>query len=154
MSTTARHHWLNTIVGILDSAFHLTDEEQFAVADIVTKVLVYLRIPERGEPVVMPVPLSQETHAGYYALALTSPRSSGIVRPVRPATAADVVVPVEVWRETIVGMFTTAYPTLGAEDTLFITKVFDDLLAAIGVPNRAATFIPDTVAETLRTITG
>lgn len=152
MSSPARHHWLNTIVGILDSAFFLTDEEQFAVADIVQKVLATLRIPERGVPAILPVPIAQEAYAGYYSIALTGPRTSGVVRTVRPVTDHDVVISIEAWREAIVGMFTTAYPDLTSDERLMLTKVFHDLLAAIGAPQRAASFVPEVVIEAYRDV--
>lgn len=148
----AQHHWLNTIVGILDSAFFLTDEEQFAVAGIVQQVLRALRIPERGTPLVMPVPVSQEASNGYYSLALSGPRESGVVRAVRPATEHDVVVSIETWREAIVGLFLTAYPDINADERLLLTKTFHDLLAAIGAPQRAAAFLPDVVQEAYRAV--
>lgn len=148
----ARHHWLNTIVGILDGAFFLTDEEQFAVAGIIRQLLDALRIPDRGTPAVMPVPVAQEAAVGYYSLALASPRESGVVRPVRPATSIDVVVSVETWREALVGMFTTAYPDLSADERLVLSKVFHDLLAAIGAPQRAASHLPEVVMDAYRDV--
>lgn len=152
MRIPARHHWLNTVVGLLDGAFFLTDEEAFAVTDIVRKVLANLRIPERGTPAVLPTPLAQEAAAGYYALALAAPRESGVVRTPRPATSNDVVVSVESWREAIVGMFTTAYPDLSADERVMLTKVFHDLLIAIGAPQRAAAFVPDVVVDAYRSV--
>ena len=152
MSGPVRHHWLNTIVGILDSAFFLTDEEQFAVSDIVRKVLHSLNIPERGEPAVLPVALAQEAQVGYYSLMLAGPRTSGMVRHVRPATDQDVVVSIEAWREAIVGMFTTAYPDINELERLWLTKIFHDLLAAIGAPQRAAAFFPEAVLAAYRDV--
>lgn len=149
----SRTHWLNTIVGILDSAFFLTDEEQYAVAGIVNQVLEALNIPTRGTPTIMPVPVAQEAAVSYYSLALSGPRESGVVRHVRPATDHDVVVSIETWREAIVGMFTTAYPGLNGDERVLLTKVFDDLLAAIGAPRRAASHVPDVVMETYRSNT-
>lgn len=124
------------------------------MSGIVTKLLAVLRVPDRGQPAVLPVPVAQEAYSGYYSLALVAPRESGVTRPVRPVTASDVVVSLEAWREAIVGMFTTAYPDLTGDERLMLTKVFDDLLRALGVPDRAAAFVPDTVAETLRELAG
>lgn len=148
----ARHHWLNTIVGILDSAFFLTDEERFAVSQLMQQVLATLRIPERAVPVVMPVPVSQEASSGYYSLGLAGPRESGLVRNVRPATEDDFVVSIETWREALVGLFRTAYPDLSGDETLMLTKVFDDTLVAIGVPHRAAAFMPGVVQDSYREV--
>jgi hypothetical protein len=142
-----RHHWLNTIVGLLDSAFFLTDEEQFAVSDIVRRLLIALNIPDRGQPYVLPIPVAHEVSGSLYALGLATPRESGLVRAVRPASAADNVVSLEAWRQALVSLLTSAYPDLSADETFMVTKVFTDLLAAIGVPLRAAAFFPNTVVR-------
>lgn len=145
-----RHHWLNTVVGLLDSSFYLSDEEQLAVTGIVQRVLDYLQIPERGDVSVMPAPVSQEVVGGYYSLGMASPREAGVVRAVRPATDQDIVVKVETWRDALVGLFTTAYPALSADELLLLTKVFHDLLGAIGAPARVAAHLPDVVVDAFR----
>lgn len=150
----ARHHWLNTIVGMLDSAFYLSDEEQFAVAGLVRQLLAKLAIPERGAPLNLPPSVAQEAAVGYYSLMLAGPRESGVVRTVRAATQRDVVVSVETWREAFVGMFTVAYPDLTADEHVFLTKVFHDLLTVIGAPHRAAAYLPDAVMAAYRDVEG
>jgi hypothetical protein len=146
-STAQRHHWLNTIVGILDAAFHLSEEEQFQVITVVRQVLEALRIPERGAAHSLPAPVALEIASAYYTVQLSHARNSGAVRPVRQAQAGDMVVSAEAWRDAIVGMISSAYPDLAPEERLFTAKVVADLLAALGVPYRAAAFFPDAVVR-------
>jgi hypothetical protein len=54
MTTPERYHWINVMVGVLDGAFHLTDNEQFRVIEIVSKLLERLHIPERSVPATRP----------------------------------------------------------------------------------------------------
>lgn len=139
-----RHHWLNTYVGIIDSAFHLSDEELYGVTDIIRKLLIVLRVPERGRPAALPVPLAHEVDAAYYERALSA-RDHGPTPAARPMTDGEVGVTLEAWREALTGMLTDAYPALGPEARLTLVKVMGDLLASIGVPARAATFHPQLV---------
>jgi len=140
-----RHHWLNTIVGILDQAFYLTDEEQFYVIDIVKRMLESLSIPERGEPVVIPNQLALEMSSSLYSTQLAGPRRSGVTRPIRATNHADMVVSLNAWVDSLLTMLTTAYPDLSPTERMVTAKVLSDLLDAIGVPDRAAAFFPDDV---------
>jgi hypothetical protein len=146
-SSLQRHHWLNTIVGILDAAFHLSEEEQFQVITVVRQMLEALRIPDRGAAHSLPAPVALELASGYYTIQLSHARNSGALRPVRQARSSDMVVSAEAWRDSIVGMITSAYPELAPEEHLFCAKIVADLLAALGVPERAAAFFPDTVVR-------
>lgn len=146
-SRVERHHWLNTIVGVLDGAFLLSEEEQFQVISIVRRLLEALRIPERGNPHSLPAAVALEAASGFYTVQLTHARSAGAVRAVRPVSSGDMVVSAESWRDALVGMITGAYPDLAPEERLVTSKVMADLLAALGVPDRAAAFFPDTVVR-------
>lgn len=90
-----RHHWLNTFVGILDSAFHLSSEEEYWVAEVMRKILTTLRIPERGRPVTVPAGLAMEIKGAYYTTLLGVHRHPDVVRPVRVVTDDEVAVSVE-----------------------------------------------------------
>lgn len=136
-----QHHWLNTFVGVIDAAFWLSDEEQYQVIGILRRLLTTLRIPQRGEPVELPVPLVLEVDSAFYSVALDAAQN----RPVRPVDAADIVVSVETWRDALLSMLLVAYPDLRPEERLVAAKIFDDLLTALGVPDRAAVAFPDTV---------
>lgn len=141
-----RHHWLNVFVGVLDDAFHLTEEEQFGVSVVSSRLLDSLNIPHRGVPATLPLPVVQEMHSGLYSMKLS--RAAGLPpRPVRVATPEDSVVAVEVWRDALEGMILTAYPDLEAPDRLRLAKAVTDLLAAIGVPQRAASHFPPSVVS-------
>jgi hypothetical protein len=142
-----RYHWLNTIVGILDQAFHLTEEEQVHVLDIVNRLLDSLAIPERGQPQLLPPQLLLEMSAGLYSSQLAAPREVPITRTVRLAAPGDIVVSIEAWVEALLSMLTTAYPDLSPTERIVTAKVLADLLDAIGVPDRAAVFFPDDVVR-------
>lgn len=143
----ARHHWVATITGILDSAFNLTDTEQYEVSRIVNKLFETLNIPDRGEPSAIPMQVVQEMYAGVYSEQLGA---ANRVRPVRRATTNDCVAPLEAWRNALETMVTTAYPDLDSVDRVLLVKIVDDLLKAIGVPARAAVFLPDSVIAAVR----
>jgi hypothetical protein len=145
-----RHHWLNAIVGMLDQAFRLTDDEQFFVLDIVSRLLDALDIPFRGDPQQLPASVAQEAESGLYSMQLSTPREVGLVRPVRAVTGGDMVVSVEAWRTALLGMLITAYPDLEPVEKMTAAQVLDDLLTAIGVPTRLAMFFPSEVVAAYR----
>lgn len=146
-----RDHWLNTVVGLLDSSFYLTMEEQYAAAHIVSALLAKLAIPERGEPVVLPMPVVQEVHANFYSTALDT-SLSGVSRVVRATSDNDCVTSLEAWRSGLESMFVSAYPDMSAAERMLLAKVINDLLAAIGVPQRAASHFPEMVLRAHREI--
>lgn len=146
-----REAWLNTLVGILDSSFYLTYEEQFACAKIVRSLLTKLRIPERGQPKYLPMPVVQEVYAHFYSTALES-SLSGLPRPARRAHEDDCVTSLEAWRSALENMVVQAYPDLSAHERMLLAKVLNDLLAAIGIPDRAASHFPDAVLRAHREI--
>jgi hypothetical protein len=147
MRRVERHHWLNTVVGILDSAFYLSDVEQVQVIAVVRDLLTALRIPERGDPEELPAPLALEVHSNYYTVALSGPRDSGVTRTVRRTNDSDLVVSLEAWRDALTGLFAAAYPELAPFERLTLAKVLSDLLAALGIPERAAAFFPHEVVN-------
>lgn len=74
------------------------------------------------------------------------------MRRPRAAGARECVVSLEGWREALLRMITTAYPDLSVDERLTTTKVLTDLLAALGLPARAAAFHPDAVLDAYREI--
>lgn len=148
MAVTERHHWLNTFVGILDGAFHLTDVEQARTLAVFRDLLIALRIPERGEPTDLPAPVAMEVTSNFFTIAMAGPRDTGYERPVREVSGHDLVVSLEVWRDALSGMLIVAYPDLQPAERLLAAKVFADVLASLGVPRRAAEFLPDDVVRT------
>lgn len=142
-----RRHWVNTLVGVLDTAFWLTDTEQYETARIVTNLLDWLNVPDRGPAQSVPAALATEVRSGFYAVALAGPRASGLRRAPRRAGAGDVVVSVDAWRYALVGMLSTAYPDLSPTELIGASKVIDDLLTALGLPERAAVCFPDEVVR-------
>ena len=151
MRVAERHHWLNTIVGVLDTAFHLTEHEQLETIKIVRGLLEGIRIPERSVAASLPAPVALEVESGFYTIQLAHVRDSGLLRPVRSIQAHDVTVSAEAWRDALVGMLLTGYPDMAPMERLLATKVFGDLLLALGVPERAAAFFPEAVVRAYRT---
>lgn len=147
-----RHHWLNTFIGILDAAFHLTEIEQAHLIAIFRDLLVAVRVPERGAPEELPAALALEVTSNFFTISLAGPRDSGVSRPVRPVAQGDVVVSLEAWRTALVGMLTVAYPDMLPAERLLADRVFTDVLAGIGVPQRAAEFLPGDVVRTYRSL--
>lgn len=145
-----RAHWINVFVGILDTSFFLSEEEQFAVSDIVRRLFQRLGIPERGEPKELAIPLVQELYSNLYSVHLEGPRQSGVQRQVRGTLPGDSVTSLEAWRIMFEEIILVGYPDLTLEERLLMTTVLTDLLAAIGVPNRAASVIPDAVVRVHR----
>ena len=151
-SVPERHDWINTIVGLLDQAFNLTDDEQVFAIGYVDKILDLVNIPDRGDPAELPVPVVLEVSAGIYTAQLASARENNLLRPVRPVRKGDVYVSVETWVEALLSMLTTAYPDMIPTERLLAAKALRDLLDAIGVPDRAASFLPDDVVRISRDV--
>lgn len=143
-----RHHWLNTIVGLLDSAFYLSDEEQFLVTGIINKMLIELKIPERKVALELPPPVALEYRASFYTDLLAGPRKNGRVRHVREVVKSDIVVAPDSWQQAFLDMILVSYPDLDPYERIFAAKTLNDLLLAIGVPTRAASFYPEFVIQT------
>jgi len=147
VQSAARHHWLNTLVGIIDAAFSLTDEELFFCQDIIRRLLEALQIPDRGEPEHLPATIAHEAESGAFAVQLYGSREVGLVRIPRLVRRGDTVVTLEAWRTALLGLIVTAYPQLNPLEELAACKVLDDLLIALGVPDRVATFVPEDVVR-------
>mgnify|MGYP007114255237 CR=1 FL=1 len=145
-----RHHWLNTIVGILDQAFHLTSEEQMYVIAAVDSILETLRIPDRSDCVVLPAPLALEIANKHFSNQMEGPLISGVCRPIRLAGTSDIVVSIETWREALVLLLTTAHEDITPVERMVTARAFVEILDAIGVPDRAAAFFPDDVVRLSR----
>lgn len=107
-----RHHWINTVVGLLDQAFNLTDDEQVFAIGFVDKLLDFIQVPDRGDPVALPIPVVLEVSAQVYTTQLDSARGLDLVRPVRAVRQGDVQVSVETWVEALLSLVLTAYPEL------------------------------------------
>jgi hypothetical protein len=150
MRDIERHHWLNTIVGVLDTAFHLTQEEQFHVVSILQSLLKSLDIPNRSTPLELPPALTLEMESEFYTAALSQPDKSDAVRHIREVGPRDSVVSMEAWRDALASMFCVAYPDLQPEEKLVLNKVLADVLEGLGVPRRAATFLPEDVLRAYR----
>lgn len=149
LARVSRHHWLNTILGIVDSVWHLSPEELTYASREVNRVLAQLHIPERGEPHTIPAPLAMEVDGGFYALQLNSPYDSNEPRPIRKVATRDMVLPLDIWVASLMNLITTAYPIQPVE-RLYAAKVFTDLLTTLGTETRAPVYIPDDVARAAR----
>lgn len=138
-----RHHWINTVLGLLDAAYALSQTEQAVVADALGQLFSALRIPERGCPAAVPLPVLMEYTSKVYSQAMMDRFAAGIEPP--PAVVAkegDLHAPEEAWRSAITSMIFVAYPDLAPEERVAADKVISDVLGALGVPQRRANFIP------------
>lgn len=147
MSEIERHTWLNTIVGIIDSAFALSDEEMYFTTVIVRKLLEGLRIPERHPADILPIAVTQEACAGVFSTQLHAHRAAGVSRIARAVASDDTVVTLEAWRQAIMTLILVSYPDLDPMERMWATGTVDELLLALGVPARAAAFFPDEVVR-------
>jgi hypothetical protein len=145
-----RHHWVNTVVGFIDSVWNLTPEELAPAIRVVRALLERLDVPGRGEPVEIPAPLALEVDGGFYATQINAVYDSGLLRPVRKLGPRDIQYPIEVWCASLTSMFTKAYPGLDPIERVYLTKAFLDLLTSLGVPDRAPVYIPEDVARAAR----
>jgi hypothetical protein len=142
-----RHTWLNSIVGLLDTAFQLTDEELFFTSQIVKRLLEALLIPERGQPAQVPAVVAVEAEAGVLSEQINGSRSAGVPRLGRVAKSSDTVVTLEAWRQALLSLITSAYPDLEPLEVAVATQILDELLVALGLPARAALYFPDEVVR-------
>jgi hypothetical protein len=133
------------MLGMLDGAFHLTEEEQAPTLQILRRLMDALDIPGRSTPDSVPAGVALEADARVYSEVLAGARSTGIIRPIRPAGDADPFVPLETWVQALVTMLTSAYPELNPVERVKAMTVFTELLVAIGVPERAVYCYPDEV---------
>lgn len=141
-----RHHWTNTIVGHLDAAFHLSDEELFDLECTVVDILDTLRIPDRGTPAAIPAALASEVTAQLWSAQLAGQcRDASRVTHARLSDANDAQVSLEAWRNALMTLITVPYPDLAPLERVLLTKTFDDALSDLGIPGRAASFIPEIV---------
>lgn len=146
------YHWVNVMVGLLDSTFLLTDVEQIGAADVLGRLLERLRIDDRPAPTSIPAALALEIDANFYTIALTKARTVAAARPVRMAGPQDPRVSVEAWSNTFVSLLTQAYPSIEPIEAMLASKVIGDLLLALGVPDRAALHTPDDVMRSYHAI--
>lgn len=142
-----RHHWLNAVVGVIDAAWNLTAEEQYHVTRIVAVILDKLSIPERGAPAEIPAPIAMEVEGGFYSSQMHDAALSQVERPVRALSSGDQTVAPDVWRTTLVELFTTAYPDLTGVERVWLTKTIGDLLGGIGVATRAPVWLSEDVTR-------
>lgn len=142
MESPTRNSWLATLTGILDDALRLTGEERAFVGQIMLALLSALDIPDRSRPVSIPAAVAAEVGTGYHSerLQALSPR-----QPPRAVQANDSAVTVATWSRAILGLLTSAYPDLGAEERQVADTALQGLLLGLGLPERAAGYFPDTV---------
>lgn len=150
MEKVKRHHWLNTIVGIIDSAFHLSPMEQMGTLDIVNKILKATRIPERSLALTLPAPLSFEISSGIFSTQLATARNLNQNYNSEPVSNGDMVISAEAWRDALAGLLFTSYADLTSDEKLYINVAFTNLLESLGIPERRAYFFPQTVITAYR----
>lgn len=142
-----RYHWVNTVVGILDSVFYLTDVEMYHSIDSLNKILSKLQIPERGGSVMIPASVAIEAESSFYTRSINNLEGNNKFRIPRVNIENDMIVSIDSWRDMFVNMFIITYPNMLAEEKLLLSSFFNTLLLALGVPDRAASYFPDDVVR-------
>jgi hypothetical protein len=142
--TAERHTWVNTMVGMLDTAFALSDEELVWTTDMVGQLLGGLRIPERGDPDQLPAAVALELIAGHFTDQIYEPRDAGVFQIPRAALPAERLPTLEAWREALLNLVTSSYQLTPGE-RFAATTVLDDILTGLGLPARAPRYVPDDV---------
>lgn len=142
-----REHWLSAVVGVIDAAWNLTAEEQHHVNRIISVILDELDIPDRGDPVEIPVPIAMEVEGGFYSCQIHDAALSSEDRPVREVTEDDLTASPDVWRSSLVGLFTTAYPDLSGVERVWLSATIGELLGGIGVATRAPVWLSEDVVR-------
>lgn len=141
-----RANWINTIVGILNSAFSLTEEEKYQIMSITQRLLQALNIPDRDTPDKLPAAVALESRSGFYSLNLHQVNSNQNPE-MRHVTQNDIVVSIESWRDALMDLLITAYPDLTIEERIITAKILTEILSALGLPDRAAVFFPQEVVK-------
>lgn len=139
-----RHHWLNTILGLLDSTFSLTPMEEPPTIRAIQNLLSELNIPDRADAPSLPAAVALEVTSSHFTIQFSSPRRADLMRPPRRTSPSDIPVSLETWRQGFVSLITSAYD-LSAMELLLTATVFNDILTELGVPNRAASYYPEEV---------
>lgn len=137
-----RDQWVHTFMGIIDSAFELTDEEQLVTADTLRSLFSALRIPDRGSPREVPMPLLLEITSRFYTTYLRNTAKETDRPQPRAAGPGELLAPIEAWRSALANIIFLAYPDLSPEERLATDKILTDLLGALGVSRRRANFLP------------
>lgn len=145
MEQVGRHTWVNTFVGILDVAFALSEEERYHTQDTITRLLEALRIPERGIPAQLPAAVALEASSGMFSRQLYEPRDAGVVRYPHASNTSPVTL--EAWRQALLNLFRDAYPDMHGAEVVVATSVLNDLLMALGLPMRSASYLPEEVVR-------
>lgn len=143
----SRADWINTFVGILDTALSLDDAELIATTDVMTGLLDRLAVPGRNRPRELPVAVALEKSAGVYSSQIHGTRDAGLQRRSARIGPADLSVELEAWRDALLSMLTSAYPDLEGFERLEATVILDQLLISLGLPDRACSFLPDDVVR-------
>lgn len=129
-------------MGIIDSAFELTDQELLVAADALRSLFTALQIPDRGSPREVPMPLLLEITSRFYTTYLRETANGSTPPEPRAVTSGELIAPVEAWRSALANLIFLAYPDLSPEERLATDKILTDLLGALGVSRRRAKFLP------------
>ena len=137
-----RHHWVNTILGTLSTAFSLTDKEEYNILLRVGRLLDLLRIPERGPIATMRADLATEVVSGYFT-DITNPwRNPDAISDdaldetnssIRIAAKTDIHVPLRLWLTALTGLFTTSYSDFSPGELEDIRRELTYILEGLGL---------------------
>lgn len=142
-----RHHWVNTILGTLSTAFRLTDVEEYNILLRVGRLLDILRIPDRGPVTTMRADLATEVVSGYFSDITnpwTNPSSGEDILPeadssIRAAAKTDIRVPLASWLTALTGLFTSSYSDFTIEELADLRRELTYILEGLGLHDECDT---------------
>jgi hypothetical protein len=142
-----RHHWVNTLVGMLNIAFILSKTEELTITQIINQLLLSLNIPDRLSAVGLPAAVALEAEHQVYSKTLSNFDDTPLNRVARTCTEGEMVVSLESWSQALASMINSTYPDLEPLDRLRVLLVFREILSSLGVPARVARAFPDEVIK-------
>lgn len=142
-----RHHWIHTIVGQMDATWRLTDHEIYRCINLVDSYLKQLRIPERGEPAVIPAELALELSSQHWSRMLEPHLEAMRDRPIYHITPGERTFPLEIWRADLERQLRIAYPDLSPMENLAFSKWMTELLDALEITQRRPTYLPESTTR-------
>ena len=129
--SASRSDWVNGLVETIDRAYLLNGAELRATAAVVYQILSTLRIPQRGEPVSLPIFVVASSGAGHEHLD----------RAVVEVTTAQVVPP-RTWSKMVLSQILQSWPDVSEEEVGTATRMFTELFVTLEAQSRNIAELP------------
>jgi hypothetical protein len=128
-----RTQWCQALLTEIDEAYCLDPAEQAQCFAFLHQILTALQIPERGAPQVL---------SSRLVVQMSCPQ--GNQGPLRrtPVASSWMKVRAETWAERLLADLQRSYPDISTDEAALVRRLFVDLFAAIGAPERPCTHVP------------